>query len=83
MATKSFVGKAYVLPNPNEHQPTIDEYFGAHSPAGPIARHRSALTATMMPRSSEAFTVPAMYLGNFPVMSDDKNSVLWGSACFS
>jgi hypothetical protein len=75
------VGSAFVLPNPDEFYPTVDEFMGRPAPAGKLAQARGRIAASLRSASREAVAAPAMYVGNFPVMRNDRNALSWGNAC--
>lgn len=84
MATfNSLAGRAFVLPNPEEYYPTVDEFLGRPSGQGKISASRKTLLAKVNTRASESVSVPVEFVGNFPVMANDRNTVAWSNACGS
>lgn len=75
------VGKAYILPNPDEYYPSVDEFVGRTALNGKISTSRNVLMAAANPASHETTETPVSFIGNFPVMAADRNAILWGNAC--
>ena len=73
--------RAYLLPNPDEYYPTVNEFLGRPSAIGWVAQSRRRLSASARPAAHEAVAAPVMYIGNFPVMRDDRGMISWGSEC--
>jgi hypothetical protein len=82
MATfNSFAGRAFVMPNPEEYYPTVNEFLGRTSPAGKIGASRATLLSSAKAVSRESVSTPVAFVGNFPVMTDDRNTISWANAC--
>lgn len=81
MAAPRLYDRAYVLPNPSEHAPDRREAAGAQSPSGKVARSQATLLPKLRTSAAEAVGAPVAYLGNYPVMSDDQDSISWGNSC--
>ena len=75
------IGRAVLVPNPNEFYPSVDEFMGRLSTNGSLARTRGELLSAVRPESGESAMVPSMYVGNFPVTSADRDIITWGNAC--
>ena len=73
--------KAYLLPNPEEYYPTVNEFLGRPSAVGWVAQSRRKLSASARPAAHEAVATPAMYIGDFPVMHDDRGMISWANEC--
>lgn len=67
------LGRAMLLPNPEEFTPTVAQAIGA-SRAIPMMSSVSA-------SRNEAAAVPVQYIGTYPVFSGDKNFMIWSNAC--
>lgn len=77
----SMVNQAYLMPNPEEFYPTVDEFLGKATFGGKISTSNKALKAGLKPEAIEAVGVPAAFIGNFPVMTGDRESIVWSNAC--
>ena len=84
MATfNSVAGRAFVMPNPEEYYPTVNEFMGRASTGGKISASRGTLLANAKASSSESVSTPVAFVGNFPVMAGDRNTISWANACGS
>lgn len=77
----SMAGRAFVMPNPEEYYPNVNEFLGRGVAGGKISASRGTLLAHAKSNSSEAVSTPVAFVGNFPVMSGDRNVISWGNAC--
>jgi hypothetical protein len=69
------LGKAYVLPCPEEFTPTVLSVLGY-----PDSQPRFSVRGPMTEQESSAPT-PSAYLGTYPVMQGDENFVAWATPC--
>lgn len=79
--SKSFAGKSFVMPNPEEYYPTVNEFMGIKSSTGKIGASRAVLSSRVRAGSTEAVSTPVAFVGNFPVMAGDRETITWGNAC--
>jgi hypothetical protein len=77
----SVAGRAFVMPNPEEYYPTVNEFLGRVSTGGRISASRGTLAANAKAGAGESVSTPVAFVGNFPVMSGDRNTISWGNAC--
>lgn len=67
------LGKAMLVPNPNEFTPTVAQDLGLN-PAIPML-------ASVNPMRNEAAFAPVQYIGNYPVFQNDRSFMTWSNAC--
>jgi hypothetical protein len=77
----SVVGRAFIMPNPEEYYPTVGDFVGRGSPDSKISGARKTLTAKAKIGSNEAVATPVAFVGNYPVMAGDRNTISWENAC--
>ena len=66
------LGKAMLIPNPEEFTPTVAQDLG-RSRAVPMM-------ASVVPTKNEAAAVPIEYIGTYPVFQNDRTFMIWGAA---
>jgi len=67
------LGKAMLIPNPEEFTPTVAQAMGM-SRAIPML-------SSVNPMKNEAAFVPVQYIGTYPVFQNDRNFMTWSNAC--
>ena len=69
----AMMGKAYVFANPEMFTPSVAQCVGVD--------RRNPMGAFADPRKGESPAAPINYTGTFPVMSEDKDVLMWATPC--
>ena len=67
------VGKAYLVPNPEEFPPSVNDMMGL--------TQSTPMMSSVQPMRGEAAAAPVQYIGTYPIFQGDRTFLTWSTAC--